>query len=186
MNGIFDLLRQKERRFLTVLTLLLALILLFDIFIARGMKNTYTQTAASLRSKTRVFQELDQVRQEAKREWRRWRLAYRDIDQLKEGYFYTAETIAQDMRRDIAQLFQETGLPVPDIRYAYISDTDQKIGGETATFQISGPYSLIKRFIHTVEHFPRFLIIEQIDFVDVQRQSQALRLKITLGAYYGL
>ena len=184
MNGIIDLLRQKERRFLAALSLALVLALLFYIFIARGMKGSYSQAEASFRLKTKRFQEIDAERQAAKREWRRWRLAEKDVEALRGGYFYQAETIAQDMRRDIAQIFQETGIPVPDIRYAYTAGSDLTIGGETATFQIAGPYSLIKRFIHGVEQFPRFLIIEQIDFVDIQRQSQALRLKITLGGYY--
>lgn len=184
MNELIELLRQKERRFLAALSLLLVLALLFYVFIARGMKGSYSQAEASFNLKTKRFQEIDAERQAAKREWRRWRLAIKDVDALRDGYFYKAETIAQDMRRDIAEIFKETGIPVPDIRYAYIAGSDRAIGGETATFQIAGPYSLIKRFIHGVESFPRFLIIEQIDFVDIQRQSQALRLKITLGGYY--
>jgi Tfp pilus assembly protein PilO len=58
------------------------------------------------------------------------------------------------------------------------------LGGATATFQISGPYALIKRFVYEVEHFPRFLIVEKVDFVDIQRQSGALKLKITLAGYF--
>ena len=184
MNEIFELLRQKERRLLLVLGLLLSLALVFYVFIARGMKESYTQAQNRLAAQARNFQTLDTARQEKKTEWRRWRLALKDMERLSDEYFYVGETISQDMRRDIVAIFREASIPVPDIRYLYSEGTDQQLGGATATFQISGPYALIKRFIYTVEHFPRFLILEKVDFVDIQRQSGALKLKITLAGYY--
>ncbi len=184
MNEIFELLRQKERRVLVVLCLLLSLALLFNILIARGMKESYIQAQDRLAAQARNFQTVDAVRLEKKAEWRRWRLALKDMEGLRTEYFYDGETISQDMRRDIVEIFREVGIPVPDIRYFYSEGTDQQLGGATATFQISGPYALIKRFIYAVEHFPKFLIVEKVDFVDVQRQSGALKLKITLAGYY--
>jgi hypothetical protein len=184
MNEIFEQLRQKERRVLVVLCLLLSLALLFYIFIARGMKESYTQAQDRLTAQARNFQKVDAVRQENKAEWRRWSLALKDMEGFHTEYFYAGETISQDMRRDIVEIFQETGIPVPDIRYIYSEGADRQMGGATATFQISGPYALIKRFIYAVELFPKFLIVEKVDFVDVQRQSGALKLKVTLAGYY--
>ena len=184
MNEIFEQLRQKERRILVVLCLLLSLALLFYVFIARGMKESYTQDQDRLAVQARNFQTVDAVRQEKKAEWRRWRLALKDMEGLRTEYFYAGETISQDMRRDFVEIFQEVGIPVPDIRYTYSEGTDRQLGGTTATFQISGPYALIKRFIYAVELFPKFLIVEKVDFVDVQRQSGALKLKVTLAGYY--
>jgi hypothetical protein len=184
MNEIFELLRQKERRILAVLCLFLALALLFYVFIARGMKDSYTRDQNRLAVQARSFQTTDADRQEKKTAWRRWRLALKDMEELRSEYFYEGETISQDMRRDIVAIFQETGIPVPDIRYVYSEGTDRQLGGATATFQISGPYALIKRFVYEVEHFPRFLIVEKVDFVDIQRQSGALKLKITLAGYF--
>ena len=54
----------------------------------------------------------------------------------------------------------------------------------TATFQISGPYHLMKRFVHSVEIFSKFLIVEKIDFADINMQSGGLKLKIVLAGYY--
>ena len=184
MKEIFELLRQKERRLLIVLCLLLSLALVFYIFIARGMKESYTQAQDRLAAQALNFQTLDAARLEKKVEWRRWRLALKDMEILRGEYFYVGETISQDLRRDIVAIFRETDIPVPDIRYLYSEGTNQQLGGATATFQISGPYALIKRFIHAVEHFPKFLIVEKVDFVDVQRQSGALKLKLTLAGYY--
>ena len=184
MKEIFEQLRQKERRLLIVLCLLLSLALIFYIFIARGMKESYTQAQERLAAQSRNFQTLDASRQEKKVEWRRWRLALKDMEGLRSEYFYDGETISQDMRRDILSIFREADIPVPDIRYLYSEGTNQQLGGATATFQISGPYALIKRFIYAVEHFPKFLIVEKVDFVDVQRQSGALKLKISLAGYY--
>jgi len=184
MNVIFDLLRQRERRVLVLLCILLTLAGIFYVFVARGMKGTYVQSKTELAAKRQKFEELDLVRKDKKAEWRRWRMAFKDMEELRSGYFYAAETVSQEMMRDIAQIFQNIGLPVPEVRYTYVESTDRRMGGAMAIFQFSGPYSLIKRFIHDIEHFPRFLTIEQIDFVDIQRQSGTLRLKVTLAGYY--
>jgi Tfp pilus assembly protein PilO len=184
MNVIFDLLRQKERKVLALLCILLTLAGMFYVFVARGMKGSYLQSAAALTAKRQKFEELDLVRKEKKAEWRQWRLALKDMEDLRTGNFYTAETVSQEMMRDIAQIFQNIGLPVPEVRFTYVESTDQRRGGALAIFQFSGPYALIKRFIHGIEHFPRFLVLDQIDFMDIQRQSGALRLKVTLAGYY--
>ncbi len=184
MNEIFSLMRQKERKALLVLFLLLAVALLFYIFIARGLKGAYAQAEGELASKKNTWQQLDDERKAQKIAWQKWRVAYKDIDKLRNGYFYSGDTIAQDLRRDIARIFEDTGMPVPDIRYAYTGHTDQKIASGVATFQISGPYVQIKRFIFSVEKFPKFLIMEKIDFVDINQAAGVLKLKITLAGYY--
>jgi cell division protein FtsB len=184
MNEIFDLMRQKERKALLVLLLLLAAALLFYIFIARDLKGSYTQAEEGLASKREAFQRLDAERKDQKLEWRQWQQASKDIDKLRNRYFYSPDAIAQDMRRDIARIFQGADIPVPDIRYSYTEHGDQKIASGIATFQISGPYVQIKRFIFRVEKFPKFLILEKIDFVDISQAAGVLKLKITLAGYY--
>ena len=184
MNEIFEMLRLKERRVLFVLCLLLILALLFYIFIARGMKDSYGQVQERLTAQTRNFQTVDAERQEKKKEWSRWRRALKDVEELRTEYFYEGETISQNMRLDLLRILRKVGIPVPDIRYIYSEGKDGPLGGATATFQISGPYALIKRFVYEVEHFPRFLILEKVDFVDVQKQSGVLKLKITTAGYY--
>jgi hypothetical protein len=184
MNEIFDLMRQKERKALLVLFLLLALALLFYIFIARGLKGSYAQAEVGLATRKKAFQEIDDERKAQKIEWRQWQMAYKDIDKLRNRYFYSRDTISQDLRGDIARIFQGARIPVPDIRYSYSEHGDQKISSGIATFQISGPYVQIKRFIFGVEKFPKFLILEKIDFVDINQAAGVLKLKITLAGYY--
>ncbi len=181
---IFDLLRQKERQVLILLCILLTLVGMFYVFVARGMKDAYLQSTTALNAKRQKFEELDKIRRDKKSEWRHWRVALKDMEDLRTNNFYSAETVSQEMMRDIAQIFQNIGLPVPEIRFTYVESTDRRLGGALAVFQFSGPYSLIKRFIHGVEHFSKFLVLDQIDFVDIQRQSGALRLKVTLAGYY--
>ncbi len=181
---IFDLLRQKERKILLLLCILLTLVGMFYVFVARGMKDAYLQSSAALNTKRQKFEELNTLRKERKAEWRHWRVALNDMEDLRTNNFYSAETVSQEMMRDIAQIFQNIGLPVPEIRFTYVDSTGRRLGGAVAIFQFSGPYSLIKRFIHGVEHFSKFLVLDQIDFVDIQRQSGALRLKVTLEGYY--
>ena len=184
MNEIFEMLRLRERRLLLALSLLLTLALLFYVFIARGMKESYTLAHDRLTAQTRTYQSVEDERGGKEAEWSRWSQALEDMASLRSEYFYSGETISQDMRQDIVQIFREVGIPVPDICFVYSEGSDRQLSGATATFQISGPYALIKRFVHAVERFPRFLILEKVDFVDIQKQSGVLKLKVTVAGYY--
>jgi Tfp pilus assembly protein PilO len=176
--------RQKERRLLLILGILVAVAMLFYVFVARGMKGSFAQAQRALDAKQSAYDKLEAARAARKAEWNSWNQALQDMESLRNGYFYPPDTISKDLRRDIAQIFRETGIPVPDIRYSYSQKSDDRIGNGLAIFQISGPYSLIKRFIFGVESFPRFLILEQVDFVDINQATGMLRLKITLAGYY--
>jgi hypothetical protein len=59
-----------------------------------------------------------------------------------------------------------------------------KIKKVSATFNLRGSYVSLKRFIHTVEEFPKFLLIERIDFLDIDTARDALVLRVVLAGYY--
>ena len=184
MQEIISLLRHKERKTVGILCILAAVALLFYVFFARGVKGNYSRTQRELSTAERNYQEIDRLRNENKAEWLGWEQTYKDLEELRSQYFYTRETISQDLRQDIEDIFAGIGIPTPDIRYDYREDTKEKIAKVTATFQISGPYHLMKRFVHSVENFSKFLIVEKIDFADINMQSGGLKLKIVLAGYY--
>jgi len=52
------------------------------------------------------------------------------------------------------------------------------------SFNFKGSYFSLKRFLSSVEEFPKFLIIEKIDFINIETQSGILGLRILLAGYY--
>jgi hypothetical protein len=42
----------------------------------------------------------------------------------------------------------------------------------------------LKGLIQLVEEFPKFLIVEKIDFLEIDDRSSILELKIVLAGYY--
>jgi len=52
------------------------------------------------------------------------------------------------------------------------------------SFDIKGSYLSLKRFIHSVEEFPKFLLIEKIDFLNIDARGNVLELRVVLAGYY--
>jgi len=166
------------------LSILAVVALLFYIFFARGVKDGYARTQQELRTVQSGFSEADSVRNQKRAEWARWEQTSIDLEELRSRYFYSKDTISHDLRQDIEDIFAGIGIPTSVIRYSYQEKDEDKIAKVTATFQISGPYYLMKKFVYSVENFPKFLIVEKIDFADINMQSGGLKLKITLAGYY--
>lgn len=184
MREIISLLRQRERKIVGGLSILAAAALLFYIFFARGVKGGYARTQNELQATQSKYRSADSARNEKKADWEMWERTRTDLEELRSEYFYSPETISRELRKDIEELFASIGIPTSDIRYRYQERTQGKIAKVTATFQVSGPYYLMKKFVYSVEHFPKFLIMEKIDFSEINRQSGGLKLKITLAGYY--
>ena len=184
MREIISLLRQKERKTVGVLFILAVAALLFYVFFARGVKGGYARTQRELQTVQSAFNKADSVRNEKKAEWERWEQTSLDLKELRSEYFYSKGTISHDLRQDIEDIFAGIGIPTSDIRYSYQEQDQDIIAKVTATFQVSGPYYLMKKFVHSIEKFPKFLIVEKIDFADINVQSGGLKLKIVLAGYY--
>ena len=184
MREIFDLLEQKEQKILGLLCLLLVVALLFYSFIASGEKKTYLRTVDSLSSKQKEYQKIDSSKTEKKLEWFKWSEARRDIDTIKKEYFYKEKEDINQLRQDLEGIFNETKIHASDIKYDYEEFKREQIKKVNLTFNITGSYFLLKKFIHSVEKLPKFLVIEKIDFVEIDTQSGRLKLRIILAGYY--
>ena len=52
------------------------------------------------------------------------------------------------------------------------------------SFGATGSYLSLKRFFNAVENHPVFLVIERIDFSDIDTQRGKLELRMELAGYY--
>ena len=105
--------------------------------------------------------------------------------EIEQEYFYSKDEKIQRIMLDTQELLRKSSLRADRKRYEYTEFVQEGIDRITVSFEISGPYIVLKRFLDNVENFPKFLTIEQIDFVDIDSQSGRLTLQVKLAGYYG-
>ncbi|NQT78969.1 MAG: hypothetical protein HQ555_01065 [Candidatus Aminicenantes bacterium] len=184
MKEILNLLDNREKRGLRFLGILLSVVVLFFLLISLPQKRSYLNALSSLANKQASYIHLNTASQGKKREWFNWQEAFNDMEELKTEYFYNEKDVIKQLRRDLEQIFNETRFRVSQIRFDYSEFKKEKIKKVSASFNISGTYLSLKRFIHTVEKFPKLLMIEKIDFLKIDAEGRMLELKIILAGYF--
>jgi Tfp pilus assembly protein PilO len=103
---------------------------------------------------------------------------------LKAKYFYKDEEGISPLMRDTQQILNGAGIRVSQKRYDYADLKKGMYRVVKITFETTGSYTTLKKFIHSVEGFPRFLLVQKIDFLDVDPFSGGLKVKVALVGYY--
>jgi Tfp pilus assembly protein PilO len=75
-------------------------------------------------------------------------------------------------------------MDIPQINYRYLDLEKVPIKKIVLSFNYSGTYAELKRFLAIVERFHKFLAVEKIDFQKADAESGVLNLKLTLAGYY--
>jgi len=184
MKEIFNFLDSREKKILGFLCGLLAVTLVFLLFISLGERRASFRASASLSTKQKQYDGLDVSRMAKKREWERWLEAPRDMEDLKRTYFYDNGQGIEKLRLDLQQIFSESGINVSQIKYDYVNFEKEKVKKVTVSFNFSGTYLSLRNFLESVEKFLKFIVMEKIDFLNVDPQDELLELKIVLAGYY--
>lgn len=184
MKDLIDLLNKKERKVLRWLTLVTFAALLFCFFGTASRRGHYLQMKDQLSTKEKNYQKLQEERISKKKEWVRWKEAQDDINGLKKEYFYRGKRGINLLRIDLQKIFTTTGVRVSQIKYEYVGFKNEPITKVRVSFEVAGSYPTLKNFIHVVEEFQKFLVIEKIDFVDLKAQGSGLTLRMGLAGYY--
>jgi Tfp pilus assembly protein PilO len=184
MKELFDLLEEKEKKTLRVLIVFLAVALLFLLFISLPKKRNYIKSLSLLETKQNDYQNFSEITQQKENEWRQWQEAFRDIDDLKKSHFYSGKDAIKQMRLDIQRILNRARIPASQKKYNYTEFKKEKIKKMSVSFNVRGNYQSLKRFIQSVEEFPKFLIVEKVDFLDIDDVGSVLELKIILAGYY--
>jgi cell division protein FtsB len=185
MNAMFNLLDGRDRKILAGLGFLVVLGLAFLFLFGFRQKAAYTRSANSL---SRVKDELAVIaaeNAEKETEWQKWEQTQLDIKELEEKYFYNEKDGIVRLRRDLQKILQEARIRATDKRYEYLPV--KKLEGMRAVrvrFQTFSSYNDLKKFIHSVEVFPKFLLLDKIDFLDVDSSGGGIKLTISLTGYY--
>ncbi len=183
MKGISELISLREKRLLGLCVLGFFLSLIFFQVVALGKKQEFIRKMENLETRKKELTGLEKNQKERKEEWLQWKKAEEDVQSLRR-FFYGDKKGFGKLREDLGRLFQESGINVEQLRYDY-SEIDEGAAKKVKiSFQIKGSYYNLKRFIHTVEKFPKFLLIENIRFLEIESQSGRLGLGFELSAYY--
>ena len=127
-----------------------------------------------------------QSRDAAKAEWGRWEEAGRDLAELRADYFYEPGAGIQVLRRDLQKIFAQAGVRITDIDYSYSEMEKEQVNKTLASFAYAGTYAGLKKLLAAIEAFPKFLVIEKVEFPRTGSGGERLSARLTLASYYGI
>jgi Tfp pilus assembly protein PilO len=184
MRDVFSSFGEKERNRIRTLALFLALALGFLFLVSLRERGLYRRLTGQLEAQKNAFVSLDKERSTASQEWTRWQEAEKDLSDLKTGYFYQDQGEVNALRLDLRQLLDKAGIRARSLKFDYADLEREKVRKVTVSFNFTGSYPVLKRFLETIEQFPKFLYIERLDFLKITGGGNSLELRITLAGYY--
>jgi Tfp pilus assembly protein PilO len=186
MRDLFSFFTQKERRILGILCLLMGLALIFYVFVAGGQKRSYTRSIDILASAERDLNSARSNTAQIAAEREMWEQAQKDMQALREEYFYSEMEWGKVLRLDLERILDESRIQHSRKKFDYAIFEKERVQKVLLDFSVTGRYDSLKKFIHAVENFPKFLMIERIDFLDIDPQGRGIKLRIQLAGYYAL
>jgi len=184
MKDLFETLGEKEKARLQLLGLLFLVALFIFLFVSLGQRRSYYLLVDQLGARENAAAAAADKRAQGIAGWEQWEQTLKDIQTLKDSFFYHGEEAVNELRLDLEKLFLEAGINSRSFRYNYANVEEGRIGRISITFNFTGTYPILKRFIQTLERFPKFLLLEKIDFQTIGGGGTVLELRIILAGYY--
>jgi len=184
MKELFSILELKERRIIVIFCLALMVPLVFYMSIARGERNDHIHNLESLSVNKANFELLTKDRSQKEEEWFRWEEAKQDIAEIRENYYYKDNDVFEQIRVDLRDLFSQAAIRVSRFKYDYAEMKKSDVKKVIVNFEFRGSYVSLKNFMNLVESFPKFLMIEKIDFLNIESESGSLELRVTVAGDY--
>lgn len=184
MNEIFRALSEKERKHLRLLWLILGVFLVFLLLVSFRERRSFRRLDSTLASRTAELAKVEKLRSEAAAERAKWEQAEKDLGDLKAKRFYQDKDGANVLRLDLQQLFARAGISAQTLKFDYADLEKLKARKVSVAFNFTGSYAVLKRFLETIEEFPKFLCLERLDFVRIMGGGSTLELRAILAGYY--
>jgi Tfp pilus assembly protein PilO len=185
MKELFDLLEAKERQFLAALCILLAAVLIFYSGFALKAKRVYFRSVESLPSQQEEYERIKDKNSEKKRERMMWNEARQDVAHIEEKYFYREDGNINELREDLREILRNAQIQVTsDLRFEYSEFEGREMNTVKVSFRMTGFYFALKKLLYSIEQYPKFIMVERIDFLDIDTQSGMIELRIELMGYY--
>ena len=184
MKEMLEKLSEKERAQLKLLGLLSLVALFVLLFFSLGQRRSYYLLVDQQQARQNAAATAEEKRAQSVAGWERWEQTLKDIETLKQGFFYHEDQAVNELRTDMEKIFLQSGINSRSFRYSYANLEQGRIGRITVTFNFTGTYPILKRFVQTVERYPKFLFLEKIDFQKISGGGTVLELRIVLAGYY--
>ncbi|HUU37819.1 MAG TPA: hypothetical protein VMW46_06390 [Candidatus Desulfaltia sp.] len=184
MKELFSALDEKERTRLRLLGLLCLIALFVLLFFSLGRRRSYYLLVNQLQGRESTAVAAEGKRAQSAAKWDQWEQTSKDIQALKESFFYHEGQEINELRLDLRKIFSESGISARSFRYNYASLEKERIGKISVTFTFTGTYTILKRFLQSLEQYPKFLLLEKIDFLKISGEGTMLELRIVLAGYY--
>lgn len=184
MKELFRILSEKQRTRLKLLGLLFLMALFVLLFFSLAQRRGYYQLSAELENREKAALAASDKQARSAAAWEQWEQTRKDAQFLKENFFYQGGQEINQLRLDLRKLFSETGVNARSLKYDYADLEKERIGKISVTFNFTGSYPVLKRFLQTIERHPKFLLLEKIDFQKISGGGTELELRIILAGYY--
>ncbi len=184
MSGLTDLLDRKEQRALAGLGLFLVLGLLALFVFSLGERRDYFRNQAELADQEKRFAEIDGRRQKSKSGWSAWEEARKDIQDVRKNWLYSEQEGIKQLTLDVHKILGEAGMGTTGFQYEYLDMREEYLRRVNVSFQVSGTYPALKRLLDEVEKFPKFLMIDRVDFTNSFDEGNRIELRIVMAGYY--
>jgi len=184
MKEVFSQLSDRERQRIRLLVLLLFVGVVFLLVVSSVQRRSFMRLQNRLQARQQVLAELETKRAASTQEWAMWQASYRDIEELGKTYFYRGKEDLNQLRLDLEKILAEAGVNAKFLKYDYSTPGKNKVEKVNISFTFVGSYIILRRFLEVVERFPRFLMLEKVDFARVSAEGNVLELRIVLAGYY--
>jgi hypothetical protein len=114
-----------------------------------------------------------------------WDEAHEDFIHIEEKYFYREDGNINELREDLRKILRNAQIQVTsDLRFEYSEFQGNEMKTVKVSFIMTGFYFALKKLLHSIEKYPKFIMVERIDFLDIDTQSGMIELRIELVGYY--
>ncbi len=184
MKELIEFLTDAEKRIIKFLLGFLVFSLIFFIFILLWPKNRAAEVEAKLSFQKKALERAKEARDRSEQIWLQWSEASRELEQLRNKWYYRGDESLGQIRIDLEEIFHQAGLSLPALQYNYHSLEKSKVKKISFNLRVRASYFSLRELLARLETFPKFLLVEDINFQRVSEDGSNLDLGLVVSAYY--
>jgi hypothetical protein len=185
IKDMIDLLSPADRKTALVLGLLALSSVVFFLMVPLNKKAAYTKFQQTAGRNERRLTQMESDRTEKLQNRNQWLQTENDIQTLGASFVYTNDS-PTEMRLDVEKILRDNGIKTPPIEYDYEDYPEEGFKKIRMGFVVTAPYYGLRKIIHSFETFPKFLVLERIEFLDIDERGVSIRVRLRLAGYYKL
>lgn len=184
MKELIEFLTDAEKKIVKFILAILALSFIFFIFTLIWPRNQAAEVEARLNAQRKSFEQAKEAKDKSEQLWWQWSEASRQLEELRSKWYYRGEESLGQIRLDLEEIFHQAGLSLPALQYNYHHLEKSKVKKISFNLRVSTSYLYLRELLARLESFPKFLLVEDIDFQKVGESGSNLDLRLVVSAYY--